>query len=751
MIAANSAATFIAERTRKINFFSIYLLFVWSLLVLVICFYDICQHKRSVEEYVSIQANSLFAKDELYRHWNASHGGVYVPLSETVKPNPYLSDVPLRDVETESGLKLTLMNPAWMTRLVYERAQSKGLYSAHITSNNVIRPENAPYAWEQKALDSFEQGAGEYSAIYTEKGRDEFRYMKPLYIEEACLTCHAKQGYKIGDLRGGISIVSPLADFKQTASKMGLFHGGVLTVVWLLGVAGIFIGRGLLINDRIIRKNVAEWQATFNSITDLVSIHDADHTILQANTALGDFLGVEPHALIGKKCFEVIHLGNDLHPECPQHGMTSGTQASKIFFEKNYNLWLEIRIAPIVTPDKRNGTYIHVIRDVTEIYQAQEAIKESAEHYRDLFNKAPLAYQAIGPQGVLKDINEAWLELFGFSRDEVVGQKLADFAAPDYIGRMENIQPELYSVGDSFVTECCIVTKNGHEIVVEMFGKVTMNHEDKSLQIHCMMNNVSQARAEEALIAQYNEKLKKKVKEKSEELYIVHQKLSQKEKLAAIGKLARKVTHDIRNPLGAISNSIFFLELKHGEGTDKKIQKHIDMMKKGIDRVSTILTSLNELSFEEKKSVILEDINSLIGTVLSSTIVPENITVTTDLDHSIPPASFDASQLRFALDHIIANAIDAVKAEGLIEVQTCLENGQVCIVIKDNGVGIQSDKLDHIFDLLYSTKKKGIGFGLPVARSFIEGHNGTIEIQSDHGIGTVVSVSLPIVGVKEEL
>ncbi|MBF0136148.1 MAG: response regulator [Magnetococcus sp. DMHC-1] len=187
---------------------------------------------------------------ETARMWNARHGGVYVPVTEKTPPNPYL-DTANRDEVAFSGKHLTLINPAYMTRQLAEIALEKGSMVLHITSLNPIRPENVALEWESRALQGFKQGDAEYLELVREDGKDFYRFMAPLYTHAECLKCHAQQGYKIGDLRGGISLVFPagtiLEGVQEQTKNVILFHLGA----WILltGMTLWFLGwvRGYLI------------------------------------------------------------------------------------------------------------------------------------------------------------------------------------------------------------------------------------------------------------------------------------------------------------------------------------------------------------------------------------------------------------------------------------------------------------------------------------------------------------------------
>jgi diguanylate cyclase (GGDEF)-like protein len=153
-------------------------------------------------------ARVLFEQLVLTRHWNASHGGVYTPVTRATQPNPYLDDE-LRDIRVSDSLTLTKVNPAYMTRQLAEMAAEGSGVQFHITSLDPIRPANAALPWEVDALRGFERGEPEFKQELSSSQGMVFRYMAPLLTKEACLECHGEQGYEIGDIRGGISVTLP--------------------------------------------------------------------------------------------------------------------------------------------------------------------------------------------------------------------------------------------------------------------------------------------------------------------------------------------------------------------------------------------------------------------------------------------------------------------------------------------------------------------------------------------------------------
>ncbi len=224
------------------------LILLWTLLIIGFAAWSSYDSYHSELQIATAVARYNFNKDEVYRSWATMHGGVYVPITARTVPNPYLSHLPERDITTPSGKRLTLMNPAYMTRQAHELGLELYGLHGHITSLKPIRPENAADAWEVKALKKFEKGASEVTSKELIDGKPYIRFMKALLVEEGCLKCHATQGYKIGEVRGGISVSVPWEPYqKQFVSAMSI-ELVTHSVVWIIGVGGIVTGRRRLLS-----------------------------------------------------------------------------------------------------------------------------------------------------------------------------------------------------------------------------------------------------------------------------------------------------------------------------------------------------------------------------------------------------------------------------------------------------------------------------------------------------------------------
>jgi signal transduction histidine kinase/CheY-like chemotaxis protein len=237
-----------------------------------------------MREIARSYARAYHEKDVLYRRWNASHGGVYSPVTETNQPNPYLV-AKERELTTPSGRVLTLINPAYMTRQVHELAASQTGNKARITSLTPLNPRNMPDDWEADALRAFEDGEQEVCTTADIDGRSYVRLMRPLLVEQGCLKCHAQQGYKLGDVRGGISVAVPAdaiwGEHDYQAATVLVGYG----ILWVLGAVGLIVG-----GRRLGRLEAA-------SVENENSLHAAMQAAQAANRAKSEFLANMSHEI----------------------------------------------------------------------------------------------------------------------------------------------------------------------------------------------------------------------------------------------------------------------------------------------------------------------------------------------------------------------------------------------------------------------------------------------------------------------
>jgi diguanylate cyclase (GGDEF)-like protein len=220
---------------------------VWCLAFLASMYWNMGHLQEATMARVLSQAEAALNKDMTYRHLVSDVGGIYVPTDRGVEPNPYLAHIPHRDVTTQEGRELTLVNSSYFVRLVHDQtavAFPDGI-QGHVTSLNPLRPQNAPDAWEREALRAFRSGASQWTDVFDRDGQEYFRLMRPRMATHACIECHT-EGYKAGDVLGGISVTVPMGPL-TAQSEGALFQLGVWhLLLWAAGISGLILGYYLL-------------------------------------------------------------------------------------------------------------------------------------------------------------------------------------------------------------------------------------------------------------------------------------------------------------------------------------------------------------------------------------------------------------------------------------------------------------------------------------------------------------------------
>lgn len=233
------------------------------------------------------------------------------------------------------------------------------------------------------------------------------------------------------------------------------------------------------------------------------------------------------------------------------------------------------------------------------------------------------------------------------------------------------------------------------------------------------------------------------------ELQKAQERLVRSEKLAAVGKLASGVGHELRNPLGAIRNALFIIKKKTTDmdvstGT-QKVNQWLEIIEKETERGLKIVNDLLGFSRTAKPTVSPTKIHAIIESSLSRLKISEKIKRVIQVEDPVPLALVDASQIEQVFINLIQNACDAMPMGGILTIRAQREDNSVlAVTFTDTGCGIPDGIKNLIFDPLFTTKPKGLGLGLAVSSSIVQRHGGCIDIKSKEGEGATFIVKLPI-------
>jgi len=245
---------------------------LWGLTIAISVGVNQYYSNSEMKQVALAQAQAVFKRDMAFRHWFAESGGVYVKVSAHTQPNPFLTQVPYRDITIPDGTPLTLINPAYLMRLVNESITTENAPLTHMTSAQPLRPENRPDQWEAVALEQAAHGEEEIYEFTTTNGQPTLRYLHATMVEAPCLKCHAAQGYKLGDLRGGMAVTLPIgsimASHQQSLRNLYLWHA----LIYLLGLFTLLTGQRFIarqVHDRTQATTaLAKSEANFRTVAD---------------------------------------------------------------------------------------------------------------------------------------------------------------------------------------------------------------------------------------------------------------------------------------------------------------------------------------------------------------------------------------------------------------------------------------------------------------------------------------------------
>lgn len=228
-----------------------------------------------------------------------------------------------------------------------------------------------------------------------------------------------------------------------------------------------------------------------------------------------------------------------------------------------------------------------------------------------------------------------------------------------------------------------------------------------------------------------------------EELSETQARLVFQERLAAIGQVAAAVGHELRNPLGVLTNSLYLIRTALRSGDTERIERHLATADREIGATVVIVEGLLDFARQSEPELEEFDLDDLVDEALAVATAPAGIDVARRRLDDVGGVRGDRQQLRQVLLNLLTNAYAAIDGEGVIMVDAVADGARVEIRVSDTGVGMDEDTVNHIFDPFYTRKAKGIGLGLAVSRRIVEAHGGTIAVRSAPGEGTTFAVRLP--------
>jgi signal transduction histidine kinase len=259
------------------------------------------------------------------------------------------------------------------------------------------------------------------------------------------------------------------------------------------------------------------------------------------------------------------------------------------------------------------------------------------------------------------------------------------------------------------------------------------------------------AAAEQALresdeaVRRLNEELEAKVQERTKQLLAAQEELVRQEKLVLLGQVVGSVGHELRNPLGVMNNAVYYLKAILADA-DPTTKEYLDIISAEITGTERIVSELLDSVRTRPPRIEMADVAYLIRQALKRCTIPEQVHVKIDTPTGLPPIQVDPQQIQQVFRNLFTNGIDAMPDGGHLTVGATVDNpsGMVRVTVRDTGSGIKPEQMEKLFQPLFTTKARGTGLGLVVVKNLIKANGGEVEVQSQPGMGTTFTVTLPV-------
>ncbi|MBE9515350.1 MAG: PAS domain-containing protein [Proteobacteria bacterium] len=465
-------------------------------------------------------------------------------------------------------------------------------------------------------------------------------------------------------------------------------------------------------------------------------------------------------SLLGKEASILLHRNNtDNDPVYDALANQAPVDIKKQLLWKSdgSSFETEYKIKPLLLDNIQSGIII-CFNDPGEImaieHQRLKETQSALERSRETYAKAEaIAHIGSWDWNVVTDSLHWTDEIY-----RIFGQRPQSFGAT-YEAFLETIHPDDRDAVINAVKQAVSDPENIYDIhhrviradgslrYVHENGKVYRDQDGAPIRMIGTVHDITDKTLHEMELEKYRKHLEDLVDERTAELKQAQSDLVRQERLATLGQLTATVSHELRNPLGAINPSVFMLR-KRIASKDEKITNAIDRIERNVRRCDHIIDELLDFTRITEIDCNNVDVKSWLKDIITEQNIADTIRVSTNIETDIT-YSLDPHRMRRAIINIIENACQAMlenpdNVQSKLIIAASNNDDSLVISVSDNGPGITNDVADRIYEPLFSTKGFGVGLGLPTVKQIITQHGGSLEFKTQTGQGTCFSINLPL-------
>jgi len=485
-----------------------------------------------------------------------------------------------------------------------------------------------------------------------------------------------------------------------------------------------------------LRESEERYRNLFENARDPIVVSDLKGKIINVNKVVEEY-GVQKEYLIGKNMLNFVpeNCRPRLTKELEKIAQGKPVEGEVTLETPKGKRIAEYRSNPVIKGEKIIGIQT-ILRDITERKEMEEKLREYSEQLEELVQKrtekllesetrySVLVEEASDGVAILQDgkivfVNKRGSEIIGYSRDELIGLPFMQIVDEKYRKiTKERYERRLRGEKVPSTYEIELISKNGEHIPVEL-SAARIDYQGRPADLIIVRD----------------------IRERKQ----MQEQLLQSERLAAIGKMATMIAHDLRNPLTAIRNASYYLKKVLSKTKNKKIEalrEMLEIIEKETIFANNIVSDLLDFSAQRKPQKRKININEMIKNTLDRMKTPENVEVETKFSEEVF-AFIDYQQMERVFFNLIKNAFQAMPNGGKLTIETKETDKQIKMIFKDTGVGISKENMAKLFTPFFTTKAKGVGLGLAICKKIIEQHGGKITVKSKLGKGTTFTVIIP--------
>jgi PAS domain S-box-containing protein len=528
----------------------------------------------------------------------------------------------------------------------------------------------------------------------------------------------------------------------------------------IAGAIGCLCGVVCFIRDIFRERKLAEekihrQQELTSQIIETIPMRvlwkDRDLRYLGGNTLLAKDAGLNrPEELIGKTDFDLSWKDQaELYRADDRRVMDA--DAPKLAYDEpqttpdGRQIWLRTSKAPLRDADNKVIGMLGIYDDITKSKDLELRLLESEKRFRDIIETTSDWVWQIDAHGHYVYVSPRVRDILGYEPEELLGKTPFDFMPAEEGMHLAELGKNAWEKQEGFsFIENTIIHKDGRRIIIETSG-VPIVGNDGTLRGYfgCDRDITERKRAEEE-IRDLNDGLEIMVQERTKQLLASQDELVRKGKLAVLGQVAGRVGHELRNPLGVMSNAVYFLQTVLSDA-DEITREYLDIIKDEISISDRIVSDLLDSIRAKPPFPEAVGLGEVIERILQKLTIPDSVSITQDIPEALPALRVDAMQISQVFRNLISNGVEAMPEGGKLEIRA-VENrpdGTVVVSIRDNGSGMTPEQQSRLFEPLFTTKARGIGLGLVVVKNLTEANGGTVDVESAAGKGSTFSIVLP--------